>query len=71
MIPWIPTVFEYLVDCYRIMQLNDQANIHQNTLEKLRESIAHKKNSNDFILEMEKEPPSDLHHFFVSNFMQK
>jgi hypothetical protein len=71
MIPWIPTVFEYLIDCYRIMQLNDQANVYQKTLEKLRESVAHKKNVKDFTDDMEKEPPNDLHHYFVSNFMQK
>ena len=70
MIPWIPTVFEYLVDCYRIMQLNDKANHYQNTLDNLRENTD-KKNKNDFTIEMEKEPPSDLHHFFVSSFLQR
>jgi hypothetical protein len=68
MIPWISTVYEYLVDCYRIMQFNDLANMYQNILDKLKSVVVDKRN--DFILEMEKEPPKDL-HYYVSSFLQK
>ena len=69
MIPWVPTVFEYLIDCYRIMQLNDQANIYQNTLDELKAVAAEKKANINIVVEMEKAAPKDFHHY-VSNFLQ-